>query len=236
MPAGQFPFLKLPPELRNRVYDLVLPNVDCDGDPISIRLTQHPLTRVNKIIRKETLAMFYSKNNFILEAPALEPAKTDLLEEHRRLRFLRAVRLLVCSGYFDHIRHLDILVFVRGPLFTLGHGIKLEITNDKPTVYNWEEESSQDGPPLVLEDDSYWDLNRVGGGYVDWNSIDDCTFSLEMQKLILSGMALDAGLDAMADDISEMSIHRPAEVLHLLLKGKRNTEKFIFASLAEFHF
>lgn len=180
--------------------------------------------------------MFYSSNDFVLEVPALVPAISDLLEEHRRLRFLRSVRLLVCLGHSDLIKRLDMVLFLRGAPSTIGHGIKFEITNDRPAVHNWEEELAHHGPPLELDDQSYWDVNCVGGGYVDWNIFDDCTFALEVQKLILCGMASDAGLSRMADDVSELSVHRPAEVLHLLLKGNRDTKKFVFASLAEFHF
>ncbi|KAL1866901.1 hypothetical protein Daus18300_006604 [Diaporthe australafricana] len=75
-PASEkpFPFLSLPPEIRNKVY-----RRPCIyRTPASWRylgffcfpdLRQAPITRVNKQIRSETLPMFYGRHRFIIELP-----------------------------------------------------------------------------------------------------------------------------------------------------------------------
>ncbi|KAK5725036.1 hypothetical protein LTR17_013327 [Elasticomyces elasticus] len=66
-----FPFMKLPPELRNHVYELCIPRnktftlpSDCghqaDDDPP----IQPEMTRVSRAMRTESLAMFYATNSF----------------------------------------------------------------------------------------------------------------------------------------------------------------------------
>ncbi|KAK1819953.1 hypothetical protein LTR12_005675 [Friedmanniomyces endolithicus] len=71
--SDESPLLALPPELRNRIYELVL--VDDGNEIIDIYpetdhfvtnpyLWQPALTRVSKELRHETLAMFYGQNTF----------------------------------------------------------------------------------------------------------------------------------------------------------------------------
>lgn len=62
--------LSLPPELRNRIYEYVVTSEDCLLIPSICKHRDLPsaeqpgLTRVNRQLRKESLAMFYTQNIF----------------------------------------------------------------------------------------------------------------------------------------------------------------------------
>lgn len=58
-----FPFLKLPPEIRNMVYKLV--TVAPAGTALN-GLASPVLAQVNRLMRKECLPIFYGENDFIL--------------------------------------------------------------------------------------------------------------------------------------------------------------------------
>ncbi|KAK0247847.1 hypothetical protein B0A54_16556 [Friedmanniomyces endolithicus] len=89
--SGRSPLLALPPELRNRIYELVL--VDMGDKIIDIYpetdnfvtrpyLWQPALTRVSREVRHETLAIFYGQNSFRV------PLTSDVF---------RSVGVVVCS-------------------------------------------------------------------------------------------------------------------------------------------
>ncbi|KAG8160659.1 hypothetical protein KVR01_008923 [Diaporthe batatas] len=72
-----FPFLDLPPEVRNKIYQC-----PCIYETLSLRargqvwasfadLRQASITRVNKQIRNETLPIFYGNHDFIIRLPPL---------------------------------------------------------------------------------------------------------------------------------------------------------------------
>lgn len=72
-PQASSPFLKLPPELRNRIYEAVLTDpyaisaVHWDFEiPRSTTPEQPPLTRTCRAIRAEALPIFYSSNTFMI--------------------------------------------------------------------------------------------------------------------------------------------------------------------------
>ena len=65
--STSFPFLSLPPEIRNHIYDLTLPSFPQKHIYIiqsAANLAQPALTRVNKQLRAETLSYYYSCNHF----------------------------------------------------------------------------------------------------------------------------------------------------------------------------
>ncbi|KAK5712114.1 hypothetical protein LTR15_012183 [Elasticomyces elasticus] len=73
-------FLELPAEIRNRIYtDTVKLQSKIFGDSITIGsmsissncARQPPITRVSRQVRKETLAMFYSINHFVIQADTI---------------------------------------------------------------------------------------------------------------------------------------------------------------------
>ncbi|KAK5013063.1 hypothetical protein LTR39_003834, partial [Cryomyces antarcticus] len=82
-----FPFLKLPAELRNRIYedallfrapralhDIVRDHArDSGDDPSQTVLCQPALTRVCKQIREESLSVYYGLNEFSAELLACNP-------------------------------------------------------------------------------------------------------------------------------------------------------------------
>lgn len=226
VPSGHFPFLRLPPELRNVIYRLVLVTFDNKGGLFPVFLTQPALTRVNRQIRKETLGIFYAENKFAMNIHILDPWKTDHLEEHQRLRFLRSVKLLAVSGHFDLIQQLEIFGYSpkpQGPLLNPPVAMRLRISNNKPKICVWESDDDPDDDNLEW----FWDVNCVGYDYTDWKSIDDATFAVEMQKLILCGNLVFGGVPDMAKELNDMSTGRICEVLRLLL-GTTATEKFIY--------
>ncbi|KXS94115.1 hypothetical protein AC578_7505 [Pseudocercospora eumusae] len=62
----QSPLLRLPPELRNLVYEYALTKSD---SPVDLREQQAGLTMTSRKIRQESLLIFYNLNTFGLEVP-----------------------------------------------------------------------------------------------------------------------------------------------------------------------
>ena len=70
-----FPFVRLTPELRNRLYEMILVKPEVidftdSGDHTELRTAvQHPaLTRTCRQIRTESLAIFYELNTFLTDS------------------------------------------------------------------------------------------------------------------------------------------------------------------------
>ncbi|KAK5707240.1 hypothetical protein LTR17_020873 [Elasticomyces elasticus] len=70
-----FPFMELPPELRNRVYELCIPSDQTSvlrsycGHRTGIdKPTEPHITKVSRAVRTEVLGMFYASNNFEFHA------------------------------------------------------------------------------------------------------------------------------------------------------------------------
>jgi len=61
------PLLKLPPELRNRIYELVF----LDQQPQNLLAGDHPATRTCRQIRSDSIDLFYSISNFRLVVPCI---------------------------------------------------------------------------------------------------------------------------------------------------------------------
>lgn len=60
-----FRLMDLPPELRIQIYSYVA--VNPDGEQLSLaRAVLPPITRVSKLVRQESLPIFFSENNFFL--------------------------------------------------------------------------------------------------------------------------------------------------------------------------
>lgn len=66
-PVKPLRFLDLPPELRNRVYDLLIPETRV----VTTQLQLHPLTRVSRQVRKETLDITCARTTLIVHAHAV---------------------------------------------------------------------------------------------------------------------------------------------------------------------
>lgn len=67
MPAGRhakaFPFLKMPPELRHQVYELVLLRPNKVSIKRRLKCIPGPLTRTSRLVRSESIPIFL-KNQF----------------------------------------------------------------------------------------------------------------------------------------------------------------------------
>ncbi|KAK8075611.1 hypothetical protein PG997_010274 [Apiospora hydei] len=65
-----FPFLSLPPELRNMVYYLALGDLRASYGPTTCTALAPPaLTQTNRQVRAETLSLYYSQNRFHFTLP-----------------------------------------------------------------------------------------------------------------------------------------------------------------------
>ena len=106
-PTGPFIFTGLPSELRQKVYQEVLPSDETfrinevDGQPTT--LITLPLASVCKIIRTEVLHLFYSKNSF-----ALTYAPTDFATTRTRVLTHRIAKLEL--HYTSNVGLLDTLI------------------------------------------------------------------------------------------------------------------------------
>ncbi|KAL2358816.1 hypothetical protein BJ546DRAFT_27787 [Cryomyces antarcticus] len=105
-----FPFLKLPAELRNVIYNLAL--VECHTIVMLVRpMTKQPaLTRVCRQVRNECLPIYYGKNHFRCDLSDVKRKQTDLYDWHScPCPHLLAIGNDNCMM----LRHL--IVFLRGP-------------------------------------------------------------------------------------------------------------------------
>lgn len=67
-PTGeQTTFLDLPPEIRNRIYALIPHQAWLSVNSAPAKLKQPALAAVNRQLRAESLAVFYSQNKFVLD-------------------------------------------------------------------------------------------------------------------------------------------------------------------------
>ncbi|KAK8103653.1 uncharacterized protein PG998_010686 [Apiospora kogelbergensis] len=70
---NSFPFLDLPPELRNEVYYFALGEPETSADPYGpttcTALAPPAITRTNRQLRAETLPFYYGQNRFAIPLP-----------------------------------------------------------------------------------------------------------------------------------------------------------------------
>jgi hypothetical protein len=121
------PFLRLAPEIRNKIYQYCL--VEPSLRHCELSLAQPPLTRTNRQIRSEALPIYYGGNRFYLKIPT-EPVvgeKDDWADFIRMfrvfkasrtggpgtgsLRFMRNVMTRIHPGPTDTIMCLSITLF-----------------------------------------------------------------------------------------------------------------------------
>ncbi|KAJ4394828.1 hypothetical protein N0V93_004048 [Gnomoniopsis smithogilvyi] len=220
-PPTGFPFLKLPAEARNLVYDSYLISRPIWGwGPDRITLLQPALTRVNRMLRKETLEMFYAGNSFKLYLEAFNPSIEISGEEHQRLRLLRGLRALKRNGYFTFIGELQIYLkpclSVSGWTPCRNASIELNILHLGRIVAVGEEGSGD-----FLHNGKFHNgYDRLDTKNVDWNSFEAVYSTIEEYKQKLIG-ALE---DPDADDIIPSG--RLSEVLQILLGESELVEAF----------
>ncbi|TKA68743.1 hypothetical protein B0A49_07667 [Cryomyces minteri] len=146
------PFLKLPTELRNKIYghvlvfrppralhDIVVDHArDFGGVPTQPVLCQPALTRACKQIREESLSVYYGLNEFSAELGARNP-RHDALAWLARIgnancRLVRDLTIHVSapvtSAYFDSMRFRYLPVLLRNEGIRLGYPFMV-------MEYNW---------------------------------------------------------------------------------------------------
>ncbi|KAK5724570.1 hypothetical protein LTR15_004616 [Elasticomyces elasticus] len=103
-----FPFEKLPPELRVRVYDLYF-----DGFSKTLKTpAQPPLARTCRLMRSEVLPIFYRRTRFILT-----------LEAHsKRLRFVKDSTIFIETLTPEHLARVREVEFQILPAAAPGGG------------------------------------------------------------------------------------------------------------------
>jgi hypothetical protein len=98
--SEHFPFLSLPAELRNQIYDLSLPHEQTfaigSWRP-NTRPMQPALTQVCKQIRSEALPMFVAKNQFRVKASTDFARRTGSTQISRPISFLlQSLEIEIC--------------------------------------------------------------------------------------------------------------------------------------------
>lgn len=104
--------LLLPPELRNRIYELVLIDQDdriqalfgddYDSKETAADLSQPALTRVSRAVRKDTLPIFYGQHTFYLwldHSGAKRTYTKWMTAIEARVRLFRLVKLVMCHNH-----------------------------------------------------------------------------------------------------------------------------------------
>jgi hypothetical protein len=101
--SGPNLFMKLPPELRNRVYELVLPpSIEDFRLPYTVRVklnwNEPPMAQTSKEVRAEIIPMFYAKHEFTM----LAISDRDFFK--KMVQRLKNVVVPLCGpNYFTHL-------------------------------------------------------------------------------------------------------------------------------------
>lgn len=222
---GTFPFLKLPPELRNAIYRLCLVSTNRHGDLAPCGLYQPAITRACKTTRRETLAIFYTENIFTMDIHQRDPAMEPPKEEHERFKFLRGLKLLTESAYFPQIRDLEIVTTIycddeeieRGEMdFAVRifkDGRHLETEEECTPAYDEEMEELS----VLSQVDSLPERDYRPLGPTDWSNIDLVHQEVEGELLIYGHeFALDRAYGE-AFLLENARVGRLCEVLSILL-------------------
>lgn len=215
--VSSFPLLKLPGEIRNRVYKFCLVKRQFDGRLEPVLPYQPALTRVNRFVRGETLELFYASNRFEVFIDVVIPHYEVPGEEQKNIRFIRGIRNMVRKGYFELINELTIHLvsdlitdFFNNPGFRLI--LRTRLLKKKPYILS---------KPLVkdyhIDETSFYEVDRLDVGNTDWNYIETVACAVESHKRRLS-RELYTELEYEAGFCMEaMLCGQMCEVLHALL-------------------
>lgn len=225
---GTFPFLKLPPEIRTMIYRLCVVTKDRFQVPDLRSLRQPAIMRLCQTTRQETLAIFYCENCFTFNLHLRDPASEPPKEEHQWLKFIRAIKLLSKSPYFQYIQELEIVAILHGYDKDVG-GANLEygvrILRDRPRVCAEEEmrPSIHDNWYSSISGEPILDTQELRPG--DWGNIDLVHQAVETQLLYWRADYLPISVRAIT--LGNARISRLCEVLSLLL-GQSRAQKHVF--------
>ncbi|KUI65871.1 hypothetical protein VM1G_02161 [Cytospora mali] len=241
-PAGQFNFLRLPPEVRNEIYRLILVDFDSEGGPYRPWLPafrQPALTQVNWQIRKETLPMFFAHNMFTLRI-SYPDSCLDIdhaREEQRWMGFLRGLKLFAASGHLPIVRHLTIEYTDQGVATTITDSkvcIVIESSRFKLEMPDFKEVDSKTGE---TEDQHrlIWEFltgTRVGDEDTDWNDADAVDEALGTAIDEFTQRIQDLGYTSEARILPTMMVGRLVEALRALFRGRDPTQRHMVLSVA----
>lgn len=236
--ASTFPLLKLPGEIRNRIYDFCLISRRFDGslEPISPR--QPALTQISRVIRGETLKFFYVSNHFKISLGVVDdfyglPDDVDIPEvEHQYMRLLHGIRNLVRNGYFDMMNGLTIQLrpidFTMAEMYWCRPTLRARILKKEPDVLD-------DDPSLEGREfcgDLFYEVDRLKVSDIDWGDVEAVDNAVSSHKSRLSSeFAARQDWDA-ADDLEHLpGCGQMCEVLRTLLNPPRlneNSERLLF--------
>lgn len=229
--ANSFPFLKLPGEIRNRVYELCLISRTFNGSLAPVSPSQPALTRINRIVRYETLELFYASNRFRLSFRLIDPDIDSPGEEQRHLQFLRGIRNLVRNGYFQLMKELTIRVTKARASFVdmcdLRPTLRARVLKKEPHVLNCY--PILKGP--FLHDNLFFWVERLNVGDIDWGDAEAVDKAVESHKSKLCAEFVAEGDYAAAEELEHMPCGQMCEVLRALFEGSRlneNSQSFLF--------
>ncbi|ROV97253.1 hypothetical protein VSDG_04773 [Cytospora chrysosperma] len=235
-PVGHLPFLKLPPEVRNMIYQLILVDIGHERRPFRPRLPsfrQPALTQVNRQIRTETLSMFYTYNMFTLRVPSPDhsPDLDHSREEQQWMRFVRGLKLFSTCGYLPIVSHLTIEYLDHdaykdqdSATFGTGRGMvmMIEFFRTGPKEPDYEETARKMGMS-VDRVKLYWQLNmgvRVGNDETEWDDCDAVDKALATAIDDFTRTLRHRDHRRAAETVGQMTVGRLVEALHALLSGQ----------------
>lgn len=240
--------MKLPAEIRNMVYRLILVDVDLDlhEEPYRPRLSvlrQPALTRVSRQIREDTLGMFLAHNFFVLEVPMPE-SDYDIDFNHARQEqrwrwFLRSVKLLAASDRLARTKHLTISYGAkRWPTF-MGidpqPGLTIEVFNYDPRTLEFGErvrsaEIRRDEidlhtkAKLVLR-------NRIGHDDTNWGDVDAVEEALDHSIEYLTRFLRAVVGASEANHVQSLPVGCLVQALHALCGAPGSQPIYLFLSM-----
>lgn len=230
--ASSFPLLKLPGEIRNRVYEFCLVPRDADGSPKPVSPYQPALTRVNRVVRSETLELFYAINKFKVYMKVFDDNDYDPGREHKYMQLLRGIRNLVQIGHFQLMNELEIqLTYAWRPHPYTEEPrpfLRARILSKGPHVLgsDW----------FLPEDYVYDNIDRLSVGDTDWGDVEAVDSAVELYKFRLCEKLADMDHDVAAEELEYLPCGRMCEVLRALLHDPRLSESskrslFLYVSL-----
>lgn len=225
-----FPLLKLPGEIRNRVYDFYLVPRNTDGSTKPVSPYQPELTRVNRVVRGETLSLFYASNQFELSIPIINSEIDAPDQLHQHIRLLRGIRSLVQNGYFQFMNDLAVhLISDPGAHDSGFHGMRRVLMARllKKDTHILTSPIMRDYLPVQ----SYFlQVDRPGAGGIDWRNEDAVHHVVASYKERLSDELSAKGRLELSIEVENTPCCQMCQILSILLGNSSiigHSERFL---------